>query len=46
MGDTVLYEAADAVAMLTLNPPERRDAIGPRQAAAVKPLVSEGPATA
>jgi 1,4-dihydroxy-2-naphthoyl-CoA synthase len=30
MGDTVLYEAADAVATLTLNRPERRDAIAPR----------------
>jgi enoyl-CoA hydratase/carnithine racemase len=46
MGDTVLYEAADAVATLTLNRPERRDAIAPHQAAAAKPLVSEGPATA
>jgi enoyl-CoA hydratase/carnithine racemase len=29
MGDTVLYEAADAVATLTLNRPERRNAITP-----------------
>ena len=30
MGDTVLYEAADAVATLTLNRPERRNAITPQ----------------
>ena len=30
MGDTVLYEAADAVATLTLNRPERLNAITPR----------------
>jgi enoyl-CoA hydratase len=29
MGDTVLYEAADAVATLTLNRPERRNALTP-----------------
>ena len=29
MGDTVLYEAAEAVATLTLNRPERRNAITP-----------------
>jgi enoyl-CoA hydratase/carnithine racemase len=46
MGDTVLDEAADAVATLTLNRPERRDAIAPHEAAVVKPLVSEGAATA
>jgi enoyl-CoA hydratase/carnithine racemase len=46
MGDTVLYEAADAVATLTLNRPERRNAITPHQAAVVTPLGSEGPATA
>jgi enoyl-CoA hydratase/carnithine racemase len=27
MGDTALYEAADAVATLTLSRPERRDAM-------------------
>jgi hypothetical protein len=46
MGDTVLYDAADVVSTRTLNRPERRDAIAPHQAAAAKPLVSEGPATA
>jgi enoyl-CoA hydratase len=30
MGDTVLYEAADAVATLTLNRPERLNAITPQ----------------
>jgi enoyl-CoA hydratase len=30
MGDTVLYEATDAVATLTLNRPERRNAITPQ----------------
>ncbi len=30
MGDTVLYEAADAVATLTLNRPQRRNAITPQ----------------
>jgi enoyl-CoA hydratase len=30
MGDTVLYEAADAVATMTLNRPERRNAITPQ----------------
>ena len=30
MGDTVLYEAADGVATLTLNRPERLNAITPR----------------
>jgi enoyl-CoA hydratase/carnithine racemase len=29
MGDTVLYEAADGVATLTLNRPERLNAITP-----------------
>ena len=29
MGDTVLYEAADAVATLTLNRPQRLNAITP-----------------
>jgi enoyl-CoA hydratase/carnithine racemase len=46
MGDTVLYEAADDVATLTLSRPERRNAIASHRAAGVKPLVSEGPATA
>jgi enoyl-CoA hydratase/carnithine racemase len=32
MGDTVLHEPADGVATLTLNRPERRNAITPHQA--------------
>jgi 1,4-dihydroxy-2-naphthoyl-CoA synthase len=45
MGDTVLYEPADAVASPTLNRPERRNAIAPHRAAAMKPLVGQDSAT-
>ena len=46
MGDTVLYEAADAVATLTLNRPERRNAITPHQAAPEKLHFGPGAAAA